>query len=705
MNDFEARFTFFWYNDQEIFHDTQADIDAKLARVAAQGITHVMTFSCTHFRWAFRPWWGKLNECLAKIVIAAHKHGVKVIEHHSSELCWYPNTPERLEKLRRKLADRASSLQSWPGIVDYLLGEDSPALKWALIDEKTGLPHVTHYAATSRCFNQPEYVEEYLKYLEGVYATGVDGIMTDDVQYHCHCVCPCCRNLFKERYGHELPSLETWDDWFGDMRDPSFVDWLRFRFESTHAFHVKVKEHYDGLGLLLLRPNYLSLALTRDWTAFSVDDVPQLDWYFQECARSCVIRYAWLKSLAEQKHRAMIAEKRKIPHGILNYAYDDDQLIFTWGAAMLAGGFYVNTPEGAANEVDETRIRRFEKNHSEQLFDADLLAAVGFIDSRENRLFSPGYEMSRMEFWLESCIVHNVPCRLLDAADPASWSQCRLLCVNEVRLLTDGQIADLRDFAERGGSIIISGIPGCQKEDGRERLRVECERLWGIPLITADDEAVEIHTIGSGKICVVGPHFGYPGTAEEKNALFKTNHMDFKFGKMPFELLRSIGFVSANTIRSENKRMANDVGEKYQGLRREGEDVAELIRETLGDDVRFRAEVPELVLAAPFLSNDKQSLTIRLLNAAGTLTPPNGENMISHDDPIPYPPWEGEDGKFTLTLPLGVSRVTTAEFLEVAGAKRSLDFNQNGTALTVTLPPGMLRDFGMILISLIGAYA
>ena len=277
MDPYEARFTFFWFNDQEIFFDTQEEIDAKVGRMADQGITHLLTFSCTHFRWSFRPWWKEINACLAKIVKAAHSRGLKVIKHHSSELASYPDTPQRLDRLRRSLNDRGSSIESWPGIVEMLLALDSPALMYPQINEKTLQPNVTNYAATSKCYNNPGYRKDYLEYLESVYATGVDGIMTDDVQYYCSCRCPHCELLFQEKYGYSLPPPEKWDAWYGNMRDTSFIAWLRFRFDSTHDFHKLIVDHYEKLGLALLRPNYLSLAITRDWTAFSVDPVSLLD--------------------------------------------------------------------------------------------------------------------------------------------------------------------------------------------------------------------------------------------------------------------------------------------------------------------------------------------------------------------------------------------------------------------------------------------
>ncbi len=694
MDPYEVRFTFFWYNDQEIFFDTQEEIDAKVGRIADQGITHLITFSCTHFRWSYQPWWKEINACLAKIVKAAHRRGLKVIEHHSSELASYPDTPQRLERMQRYLKDRGSSIESWPGIVDMLLAPDSPALKYPQISAKTMLPNVTSYAATNKCYNNPEYRKEYLEYLESVYATGIDGIMTDDVQYYCSCRCPYCEQLFLERYGYTLPAPEQWEAWYGNMRDPSFIAWLRFRFDSTHDFHRLVAEHYEKLGLSLLRPNYLSLAVTRDWTAFSVETVPRMDWFFQECARSCVIRYSWLKVLSEQTHRAMVARARKIPHGILFYAYDQSQLLFSWGVAMLAGAFYINTPEGGTI-VEENSIRAFEKEYSELLFHARPMVETGFLDSRENRFFSPGYEMSRMEFWMQSCILENIPCVMVSSDAPESWKECRVLCVNEVNILSDKEITDLKAFAEAGGTLIFSGIPGNQDETCRIRTKEECEVLWGISFTLAEHEEYRVTLYGKGKICITSSFAFYPGPEKDIQAVFGKDHMDFPFGRMPFELLKSAPFVCANTIRTENRPFESNIGELYQGFRKEGHAAAELIRSFLPPK-RFTAELPEQILAVPFRSDDGSAITIRLLNAKGTLMPPDGKH-VSHDDPLPW--GENHSACGSIALPLSDGMLCSSVlFTSVDGRKEELDFTEENGSLIITLKDGLFWDFGMIVI-------
>ena len=73
--------TWFWYNDAEIFEYTQDDFDKKAKELAGRGITMVLTFSLTHFRLGFYPYWKEINECIRKIVVACHKYGIRVVEH------------------------------------------------------------------------------------------------------------------------------------------------------------------------------------------------------------------------------------------------------------------------------------------------------------------------------------------------------------------------------------------------------------------------------------------------------------------------------------------------------------------------------------------------------------------------------------------------------------------------------------------------
>ena len=223
----DTRFGFFWYNDEEIFHDSQADLNRKAEIMADAGINHVITFSCTHFRWSFRRYWPLLNETLRKIVHACHQHGIYVTEHHSSHLTFNPKNEADEYHMDRILRVRKSTRNSWPKLredcdADPIIIDGVHLSELRQIDGRTGRPVFTGYHGHAMCFNNPFYRKAYFQYLESVYATGVDGIMTDDVQWFAiewsrgshACTCPYCQQKFLEKTGYTLPKPDEWNTFF-----------------------------------------------------------------------------------------------------------------------------------------------------------------------------------------------------------------------------------------------------------------------------------------------------------------------------------------------------------------------------------------------------------------------------------------------------------------------------------------------------------
>ncbi len=698
---FHARFGWFWYNDEEIFHDSQADIDRKVARHAEQGITHLITFGCTHFRWSFQPFWPVINECIGKIVSAGHRYGVKIIEHHSSNLGFFPDTPENLAKFTGEMELRHSNPDHWPGLLEFITSPDTELEQWVQTSGRTGKPVVT-YGGHGRCFNHPDFRAAYLEYLESIYRLGVDGIMTDDVQYFREdsCACPHCRRLFRERSGFELPPPEKWDAWFGNMLDESFTSWMRFRFDSIRDFHRLVKEHYEGLGRKLLRPNYTSVALCPNLTAYIIDDLPTLDWIFQECCFSTIIRYTWPLYLLDQQHRRMMERKRGIPSMMMFYAERKDQLIFTWGLARLCGALYTNTPEGES-KMDERGLREFEKKYGFCLFRCGSIPMVGFVDSLDNRRFGASYEASRMKFWLQSCLFKNIPVELVDIKCPETWKNIPVLCVNEVHVLSEREISDLLEYARSGGVLVVTGDSGCQDERLRLRMPEETAALWKISGESAPSEILEF-PFGKGKIVRPGWSFGYPGTEEEKRHLFLELQTRFSVlsPKEIFPLRKDIPelWLQRSYGRPARKSMPNNT------LYYEGEDAREEIAAFLtrlaGKKSPFKAEnLPEGVLAVPLLASGGDALAIQLLNAAGTLKRGKEETM-SHADPIPFPPLKGPDAVFSVRLPetLRNKKTLSVCFTAPDTPEQPLKSHGDGSVLHVEFPLHRLKTCGMVLI-------
>ena len=696
---FYARFGWFWYNDQEILHDTQEDIDRKMAKHAAQGITHVITFSSTHFRWSFKPFWKEINDCIAKIVRAGHKYGIKVIEHHSCNLTHYPDTEENRNMFEGEMILRESTSKNWPGLEKWMMDPENEIEKWVQISGATGKP-VVPYGGHGRCFNNPEFVNAYLKYLEDVYATGVDGIMTDDVHYFYPWACTCsyCREGFRKKYGSELPQPEDWDKWVGNYDDPVFMNWLKFRYESVTAFHHTVIEHYRKLGLDMLRPNYTSVALCPTPTSYILDDLPEIHWVFQECCFSTVIRYTWPLYLLDQLQRRSMERHRGTPAMMMFYADRQDQLAFSWGVSRLCSSLYTNTPEGKST-VDETMYRDFEKKYADRLFNCESLSTVGFLDSLENRRFGAGYEASRMKFWIQSAFFENIAVELADSRKPETWKQFSVICVNEVHVLGDDEISSLRRFASEGGTVVVTGLSGSHDRDFRRLTDEEITSRWGFCMTMEPDQYLEI-PCGKGRFIRTGWMFGYPGSRELKEKIFVTRWNGPAHNHKLLELRKDIPEIWLQRAYSS---AASDVVadapnfDGYYAFERERKEITAFLKKLAAENLPFEtADFPELVIAVPFRSRENSKISIQLLNASGTMKR-GDEERISHDDPIPFTPLAGT-GKMKIVIPDDCAVPENICFAAPGKDTVPLHFECDGRKVSVELPMELLQTCGSVFL-------
>ena len=710
-----AKFAWFWYNTAEIFHFTQEDMDRKMARYAAQGITHVITFSSTHFRWSFKPWWPQINACIAKIVKSAHRYGIKVIEHHSSCLTWCPDpaiSPVHRPAFENGLKGRNSSIDDFPGILEYCLDLSKPESQWEQIDAVSGNRLSCRYHGHIKCPSNPDYMKAYLNYLEDVYATGVDGIMTDDMGAEEHfifpkddgpivrisssCGCKYCRERFRREYGYDFPSGDQWEKWYGNLEDKTFLDYLHFLHRKFNDFHGAIKRHYEGLGLKMLRPNYTSSPMTSNRYCSNPCTYPQLDWFFQECMYTRAIRYSWPHFMTQQKLIALVARRRGIPHMMMFYANRPDSLLFSFGVCRLAGAMLTNTPEGE-NNTDETALRQYEDKYASLLFGVEELPVVGFLDSEENRFYGAGYQETRLTYWLKTTFFKNIPSTMFSIDEPENW-QTPVLVANELHLLAEEEIRALQEYARKGGALVLTGICGEQDKDGGFRTREEINALWGLDLYDESiADAYRTIPYGRGSITIVGYNFGYHADKEAnyRHFVFDERRRNRDYVDHP----RSDIFVCQMPRRGkeEKSRPIEDYYAIYDELVPQIDAIASLLTGLAKGRLSFQAELPKHIVAMPYHSPSDHAIAIQLLNAADTLPTQKGQ-LVSHNDPIPFPAWQGGDGILKVSLPEDV-RAESAFFADVHGAFQPLPLTVKDNSAVVTLPAGLLKDYGMVCIT------
>ena len=710
VENYQHRFAFFWYSDREIFESTQEDLDRKVLCYAQQGITHLITFSCTHFRWSFKPYWLQITACLAGIVQAAHKYGLKVIEHHSCCLTFTPENStyaKHLDYCKAALKSFSGSLDSWEGFVDYNLDETREETAWEQIDAVTGEKISTWYHGHIMCPNNPHYVKAYLAYLETLYAVGIDGIMTDDMQFaeqniytaedrinrSRSCACSYCREAFFREYGYELPIGDKWESWFGNPSDRIYLDFLDFRRKSCVGFHQQVKDHYDSLGLTMIRPNYNSMPIQTNPRGTMPVLFPQLDYFFLECQCSSIIQYSYPEYLLSQEMIRMYTKSRNIPHMMMFYADRPDSLLFAFGVSRLQSAMMTNTVNGCAASVDESLIRAFEKEYAGELFDTSDMATVGIADSQENRFNSAGYGENRFEFFMQSCHFRNIPVKMCRIEEEDTWD-VPVLVLNEIHILTDEQIRKLHAYAENGGTLVLSGMCAIQSGAACFRTAEEVNALWGVPL---DDESIadryKVYPCGRGRICVVGYNFGYPGTKEENYKRFVKDERRFRKNYVSPRKHCS-NFICSRTsegiVVGENANLYKNNAPFYDRI-------ARLLTDLAGGQKTFSAEgLPELVYAVPYSVPEQQRFVIQLLNGVGTLVK-NAGQKISHKDRIEPPALEGQ-ALFTLKVPENIV-LHEVQFVSPGDVKTSLAWERiSGGRILIRLDLKLLKIYGMIRI-------
>ena len=461
------KFTFFWYNEKEIFQWSQKDFDLQAEKMRSAGITRAMTFSVTHFRWSYLPWKKQILAALEKLCTACHKAGIKVIEHHSSHLNYRPANEKQWENLRNYFSLHESTFEGFGDIPGSLLADPLvdgvPFSSLFQIDGRTGKPADTGYMGNALCFNNPHYRKAYFAYLAEVAATGVDAILADDVQYFGDgnaCTCSYCRERFKAETGIELPSPEKWHEFADHYELPEFVEWRRFRSRSTQRFQRDLTEHYISLGISPWRTNYRSTLLGHDPTANTfTNSLDCWEHVFQENMFSGVIKLNWPLWACEAALQYSFGRRKNAPSMSLFYPGRSDQYYFAWALSESWGQLPFLCPEGTNLLEEDRKFNNFETAHADLYRQGEKISDVAFLMSRETldhtsdsypntsnplRSLMQGAYFSGIGFDMVS-----------EDEDIEAFCRHKIIFCCGIRRVLPELLAKLNTFADRGGKIVI----------------------------------------------------------------------------------------------------------------------------------------------------------------------------------------------------------------------------------------------------------
>jgi len=692
------RFGFFYYNDREIFDWDQLDMDRKAKEFADAGINHVITFSVTHFRWSFYRNWDKIYDVLRRMVIACHKYGIYVTEHHSAEYMYNAADPTGKEFLFSRIKMRKSSLDNWPGLLEdctngIITDDGHSLLDMVQYDPVTGEKYVDpEYKSYIICVNHPDYAPLYEKHLEELYKLGIDGIMTDDINFRygsyddrydapTTCACIHCRRKFKEQTGFELPAAGAdWIQWRRKKDEEPYAAWLKFRHNSLLKFHKAIKDHYEAMGLQMLRPWYNSTAIY--WTnpgGYAFDDLPALDWVQTENRFDDIIRYTWPEWAVEHNQRFSLGRVRGIPAMAFYYPDREDTVRFAWGLSLSGGIQYSGTNHANINLIPfEKPLREFEIQHRSLLRNSRKFASIGYYFSRTNRNCSSSYEeRSRKIFsgWMQACEMQNIPYDLIMPEELDKLGQYKVIVLSEIILLNQIELETLQKFVSAGGKLVWIGKTGMRDENNVTRDTNTLKNLWDLSLSIFDDTRPEViyHNYGKGQLVLI------------------------PFDEYFVPLRRRVGVDrwNGNNIRRHFKPWS--IQERLLG-----EQLEQLFCNLLNNKPDMKINnAPEGLLFHPFLNESGNTVVIHILNAVKTLELPEC-GQVAHKDHIPFPKLK-QDSDILINLEKNSSwnLEGTLQALLLCPEKTPtvLNIESNANSITIQLPANKLNFYSLLAIN------
>ena len=676
LNPWEQGFCWFWYNDEEIFQYTQEDFENKAKELADSGITIILTFSLTHFRLSYYPYWDEINACLAKLVKACHKYGIRVVEHHSAHLTHWVLSENGWEYLDRNFFTYSrgnAKYDNWKKIFPFLTYDykiDGVDFRtFAQIDGRSGKPIANQYGAYSMCFNNPEYRKTYFNYLKGVVATGIDGIMNDDIQYFGDghgCACEHCRKLFKEESGYDLPTPEKWGEFYERYDNPAYVAWKKFKFESTGRMYRDLTALYESMGKDLLRPNYCSDILKHCPTCYSFDRCIDLwDFIFQENCFSAVIKQSYLDFMTEAIHRFSAGRRYGVPSMSMFYPDRPDSTYFSWALARSWGQLYTGTCEGMDVTPLERPYRMFEKKYIRYYTSPQKIADVSFYFSHKTRDFTANARYSYMQKMMAGMQAAYEAQLGLDMVEEDytvdELAAHDTIVVSYVAMLSDTELARLSEYVKRGGRLIILGDFAIFDEDGSRRPRERVEELLGVRLL--NDASVRL------------------GKGEIRRETFENPESEFQ----------PTVWVDR---RVPEPKPVSAVLSKYE-LRKSG--TGRVLTEIVGTP-KIAVECENKHLAVTAYEVDG-ALAIHLCNLADTVA--ETSCMVAHTDLLTHFTADAEKlpaMRVTVNCPLKITPARAILRTPEREEEIVLSLKKNGDALTVDVPAELFSGYALIAL-------
>lgn len=653
------------------------EIERRMDEIKGEGYTAVM-LDGWHMWTSFQDRLDRWTESTRRRVDAAHKQGLKVIDHFDVPCVVYGGTG-----------------------FDFLIEH----LDWAQRDIRFDEP-----TFRMMCINNPGFRRKFLDFLER-YArtTGIDGVMLDECTFSGKDFCGCrhCREAFTKDTGLTLPTQENAEVFFNE-ENPLWAQWLRWRMKSVGDWWLDVKATLAGV-----RPG-LSIMMYTTHYGFS-DRWAPLDLGFDliENARGCDflgteimtrnILDSYRSVFAYRKMKSAVGRRFGAP--IFGFVYpvgNPDFAYFGWALQHMNNQVAISaTIPGSNAERYINWPWQMVKSRAESVADTAVLFSRNSRDfgrMMNHRNDALGFSESLSDAHIQHDFV------LDEDITSATLSRYKLLILPTVMCTSTGQVATIREFVAAGGRLLCSGNTSLFNENGfSEGIGLQLGDVLGIdcatnpPMVTAesirrDDAADLIPYPGTALVTRCRPDSGAKISAQLKDkngADLGPALIEHAFGKGRTVYLPWTpgGINCEHELRLDTvwTYARNDPVHEY---------LIDRVQDLLPAPGFQAVAIPEKVRVSVFRQPDPEArLMVHLLNATGMNMKPGQKLTSAH--PGPAFPALPADLVFDIQLPQSAKAFVVSPDYEGKRAVKLEPLDDGRSRVTVRA--GDVRTYGMVL--------
>ncbi|MBE6368695.1 MAG: hypothetical protein E7056_00855 [Lentisphaerae bacterium] len=596
---------------------------------------------------------------------SAHKHNLKLIDHHDATLCW--NVDAGLRFMAENLPEAVRNCDTL--LPSYQL-----------------------------CPSDPDFCERYYKYLTELVKAGVDGFQIDELVYEMNtCSCQHCREKFYEATGCYYPVNELDKDVqnaYSELRR----QWFQWRKASIADWFVELRRRCMPYNKNLVLCMYTThWGFTRSNPRYSANsclfELGRAVNYFgtEVMSRNPLMTYRNL--LPHRRMKNVLTLTYGTPIWAWIYASRHPQIYAGWAISNMAKQVAL-LPEIVIkpNEADFLKFDTSKENMPRTGVEAHTKVALLF--SQASRDWNTNISFSAELFGLAQSldaehISYEFICdNQLNSKDLAKYNVIFLAGNN---CIADESAAVIKEFIRNGGTAVITPYTGINDEMGRARKEWIFKEIFDF---TPQFRNVSVKSMANNALAEI---FKMPVMPAEHNAEVLASGTLANGSTTPLALAKSFGKGKVIYLGGVfGSMLCEGEGSHRHASRSKAFDPAidsfyrQLIVKAAANGRVWSTNAPEKVITALWRNKDK--IYVHFFNATGVevkagemLDPlaPRGEKYPALTADISFTLKAVKNGKVTAYSP------------DFEGGKVLESTYRNGE-LTVTLPKALLKTYTLI---------